>query len=80
MLLGKIEFKSYVAYFLTEAALGYILFLVVVGYIGKGFSFTPGRITQVTIIYLLILAYVHYYFYRRTKRSAEEINELLKEL
>lgn len=77
--LGKIEFKKYITYFVTETALGYVLLFAVFGYFGNWFSYTPGRIVQVTAIYLLISIYIHYYFYRRAKRSAEEINALLKE-
>lgn len=78
MLLAKIEFRSYMAYFLTEAVLDYILFMVLVGYVGNSFPFTPGRIAQVTVIFLAIMALVHYYFYRVSKRNADEINDLLR--
>ncbi len=78
VLLGKIEFKHYLGYFLVEAVTGYALLLGIFGYVGKWFSYTPSRIAQVTVMYLLVLAYIHYYFYRRSKSSADEINEILK--
>lgn len=79
VLISKIEFKHYLSYFFTEAAVGYVLLFGVFGYVGNWFSYTPTRMIQVTVMYLLILAYVHYYFYRRAKSKADEINELLKE-
>lgn len=78
-LLDRIDFRSYFAYFVTEAVLGYGLLVVVFGYVGNWFSFTPIKIVQVTVLYILILAYIHFYFYRRAQRNAEEINELLKQ-
>jgi len=79
MALGKIEFKKYSTYFVVETVLGYLLLLGVFGYFGNWFSFTPRRIAQVTAIYLLVAGYIHYYFYRRARSNAEEINALLKE-
>lgn len=77
-LICRIEFKHYLSYFFSEAIVGYAVLLGAFGYFGNWFSYTPFRIAQVTVIYLFILAYVHYYFYRRSKSSAEEINEMLK--
>ena len=77
-LLGRIEFKSYVTYFLVEAGISYII-LLLCNYFWNWFSFTPGRMLKVTIIFLLIMAAVHYYFYCLAKSSADEINELLQE-
>lgn len=77
-LICRIEFKHYFGYFCVEAAAGYALLFGVFGYFGNWFPYTPIRILQVVVIYLLILGYVHYYFYRRSKRSADEINEMLK--
>ena len=77
-LLGRIEFKSYVTYFLVEAGISYII-LLLCNYFWNWFSFTPSRMLKVTIIFLLIMAAVHYYFYCLAKSSADEINELLQE-
>lgn len=79
VLLGKIEFKRYLSYFCAEAAAGYVLLFVVFGYFGNWFSYTPGRIAQITVMYLLVLACVHYYFYYRAKSSADEMNRMIKE-
>ena len=78
--LGKIEFKKYITYFVAETALGYLLLFGVFGYFGNWFSYTPGRIVQVAVMYLLICMYIHFYFYRRARNKADEINALLKEL
>lgn len=78
-LICRIEFKHYFGYFFAEAVVGYAVLFGIFGYFGNWFSYTSVRIVQVTVMYLLILAFVHYYFYRRSKSSADEINEMLKE-
>lgn len=79
VLICRIEFKHYLSYFFTEAVIGYVVLFGVFGYFGNWFSYIPVRILQITVMYLLILAYVHYYFYRCSKSSADEINEMLRE-
>lgn len=79
VLICRIEFKHYLGYFLAEAVTGYALLFGIFGYFGNWFSYTPVRMVQITVMYLLILAYIHYYFYRRSKSSADEINEMLRE-
>ena len=79
VLISKIEFRHYLSYFLTEALIGYVVLMGIFGFFGNWFPYTPVGIAQVTVMYLLILAYIHYYFYRRSKNSADEINDMLKE-
>lgn len=79
VLLSRIEFKHYLTYFLTEGVAGYGLFFGLFGYVGNWFSYTPKRMMQVTLIYILIFAALHYYFYRRAQSRADEINEMLKD-
>lgn len=76
-LIGRIEFRHYLSYFAVEAVIGYVLLFAVFGYFGDWFSYTPGSVLQATILYLLILSFIHYYFYSRSKSSANEINEML---
>lgn len=78
VLLCKVEFKRYLGYFFSEAVIGYGLLLGVFGYFGNWFTYTLDRIMKITVIYLLILAFVHFYFYCRSKNNANEINEMLK--
>lgn len=77
ILLERIEFKSYVTYFLAETGISYII-LLLCNYVWEWFAFTPSRVLKVTIIFLLIMAGVHYYFYCLSKSSADEINEILQ--
>lgn len=78
MILGKVSFKSYLGYFLTEAVLIYVL-LLVIGYFGYWYSFTFQSLGSITLYYILAIAFIHYHFYRVSKLNADEINRLLKE-
>lgn len=73
MLLENVEFKSYLGYFVTETVIAYGL-LLAFGYFGRWFSFTVGRLLPVTVIFLLIYAGIHRYFYQMAKNDADEIN------
>lgn len=75
-LLEKVDFKSYKMFFLTETGILYVL-LLICSYLGNWFTFHVGRILWVTIVYLGISVYMHYYFYRINKMKADELNEML---
>lgn len=77
-LLGKVDFQQYWTYFLAETVLAYGLMLVF-AYFGGWFSFTPGRILEVTMIFLIICLCIHGYFCKRAKQNVEEINRVLRE-
>lgn len=78
MILGKVPFKTYWGYFLTEAIIIYIL-LLLIGYWGYWYSFTFRSLGSITIYYVIALTLIHYHFYRISKLKADEINQLLKE-
>lgn len=78
ILLGKVPFKTYLGYFLTETILFYIL-LLVIGYWGYWYSFTLRSLGSISIYYMVSISFIHYYFYRVSKFKADEINRLLKE-
>ena len=61
VLICKVEFKSYLQYFLVEAVVGYVVLLFFLGYLGKWFSLEPGSLFQTTIIYLLIFQMKRHY-------------------
>ena len=77
VLLEKINFKTYRSFFLTQLSIVYVL-LLVVGYLWKWFSFTPGAIFQITVMCILITAVIHFYFYQMSKSNADEINDMLQ--
>lgn len=76
--LGRIEFKSYMGYFLAEAVISYGGMLAF-GWLGNWFSFTAGSLFTVTVMFFLIFGAVHLYFIRRAKSNADEINRMLRE-
>lgn len=77
-LLGRIEFRSYRGYFLTEAVIAYG-WVLIFGYLGKWFPFTGGTLLYITVMFVLIFSGVHVYFCRRAKSNADEINRMLQE-
>lgn len=77
-LLGRIEFRSYRGYFLTEAVISYG-WMLAFGYFGNWFSFTGGMLLYITVLFFLIFGGVHIYFCRRAKNDADEINRMLKQ-
>ena len=77
-LLGRVEFKSYGAYFFAEIIPAYTL-LLVFGYFGSWFAFTAEMLVRVTVLFLLIGTGVHVYFCGQGKRNAKEINRILQE-
>lgn len=78
VVLGKIEFRSYLGYFLTEAVISYGCMLAF-GYFGNWFSFTAGTLFTITVMFFLIFGAVHTYFFQRAKSNADEINQMLQE-
>lgn len=77
-LLGMINFQRYWTYFLAETLLAYGVMLIF-AYFGGWFSFTPGRIFEVTVIFFIICFCIHGYFRKRAERNVEEINCILRE-
>lgn len=76
-LLGKVNYKSYISQFLTETCILYPITMACGLYLHWfGWSFT--KLILYTFLYLFIMVLLHYYFYRVSKKDAEEINELLK--
>lgn len=75
-LLGNINFQSYRGYFIAETAAVYIL-LVVFAYYGNWIDFTVPALVCMTAAYLAIMSFLHFYFYRRSKQDADQINSLL---
>lgn len=78
ILLSKIEFKSYLSYFLTEAGIFYGIMLLF-AYFGKWFPFQIKNLVGTTVMFFAVCVYVHYYFYKIRKAEADEINRLLEE-
>lgn len=76
-LLGKINFKSYPVYFLTEGVLFYLIMLCA-GYFLGWFVFTPIMLLKVTAVFLLVFCLVHLYFRRLSRQTANEINASLQ--
>lgn len=74
--LGYMNFKSYVAYFITEFILSYLAMLLF-AYFCNWFSFTVRSMLLISIIFLAVFACVHTYFYKMSRIQAEEINRLL---
>jgi hypothetical protein len=76
--IGKIDFKTYIGHFLTESILLYpVTILFVIRYKWVGVSVR--NILFSSIVYILVMAGIHLYFYYIEKSSAEEINRLLQE-
>lgn len=77
--IGRLNFKKYRYYFLTEMLIYYAAMLLF-AYIGHWFSFEAGNLLVTTVCFWAIGAYVHHYFYSVNKAEAEEINKLLREV
>jgi len=75
--LAAVNFKSDMLYTIAEFGMGYALFLLF-GYIFHWIAFTPGKLLEATILFLICslsgVAYLNYRYKLRTK----ELNELLK--
>ena len=77
--IGKINFKKYIHYFLTEMLIYYGA-LLLFAYFGQWFSFEAGNLLLTTVIFWAIGVYVHHYFCSIQRAEAEEINKLLREV
>ena len=74
--IGKINFKKYSFYFITEMLIYYVVMLIF-AYFGNWFGFRMENLLWVTGCFWAIGAYVHYHFYSIQRAEAEEINRLL---
>lgn len=74
--LSYINFRTYQAYFVTELIIFYI-FLLIVGYFGKWFTFTAPSLIAISSMFLVIYCCIHAYFCKLRKYEADEINQLL---
>lgn len=74
--LMKIEFKNYLTSVITEATIGYFLFLTV-SYIWDWIQFTPTNLLSVTLLFTVIVVIGASYFHYRYKLHLEEINQML---
>lgn len=75
-LAAKINFKSFLAHFLTEVSLDYPLLLAFI-YFGKWFPFNARHIIRCSILFLVIMACTHLYSYRARQAEANELNSLI---
>lgn len=75
-LVSKINFKSFLAHFLTEVLLDYPLLLAFL-YFGKWSPFNTRHIIQYSIIFLVIMACTHLYSYRVRQAEVNELNKLI---
>jgi len=75
--LACINFKSDLLYTIAEIGMAYALFLVF-SYFFHWVAFTPGKLLEVTLLFIIIsvigIAYMNY----RYKLRAKELNELIK--
>lgn len=75
-LAAKINFKSFLAHFLTEVLLDYPILLAFI-YFGKWSPFNARHIIQYSVIFLVIMACTHLYGYRVRQAKANELNALI---
>lgn len=75
--LGYINFKTYTSYIITEMIIAYVIMLLF-GYFGYWFSFTLKSLLLISIIFLVVYACVHSYFYKMSRMQVDEINAMLK--
>ena len=77
-LIGRINYKTYLGHFSVETALLYpvtMFFALRFRWIGN----RPINIILCSLIYFLVMAGNHIYFYYMEKNCAKEINQLLEE-
>lgn len=76
-LVGKINFNKYISHLCVETVLLYP-FAIGAAILGKWFGATVLNIVVYSLIYIVVMIFIHYYFYDISKQQAEEINNLLE--
>jgi len=74
---GKINFKKYIYHFAVETSALYPITIAAAIW-GKWFSISVFNIVWYSLLYIIVMIVMHYYFFRISKKQADEINELLK--
>lgn len=76
--LGRINFTDRKVYIVTENVLIYGI-LLLFAYFGKWIPFRTGAVLQLTLVFLLVMAFLRFHFTRVSKINAEQINRMLEE-
>ncbi|MDO5520954.1 MAG: DUF3021 family protein [bacterium] len=76
-LVARINFKSYLSNFICETAILYPITLIT-AWIGSWFGMRLKNIVFFSIMFIVIMAVIHIYFYYMMKQEAEQINEYLR--
>lgn len=76
-LVSLINFKKFLYHFITETILLYPLTIIFAIW-GYWVETTLFNLIWYSMLYVLIMIVIHYYFYFLTKKQADEINKLLK--
>ncbi len=77
-LIGRIDFKTYISHFITEAILIYPITLFF-AFRFRWFHMDFVNIMFYSAIYFIVMVGIHFYFYQMALSNAAEINHLLKE-